>query len=82
VAAGLLWGDGDFARTVGLVVQAGWDTDSNGATAGSASGALQGAAALPPAFTEPLGDLVHSAIAGYDKARISDLAERTLRLIT
>ena len=82
VAAGLLWGDGDFARTVGLVVQAGWDTDSNGATAGSAYGVLRGAAALPPAFTEPLGDLVHSAIAGYDKARISDLAERTLRLIT
>jgi ADP-ribosylglycohydrolase len=80
VAAGLLWGDGDYARTVGLVVQAGWDTDSNGATAGSVYGALHGATALPSAWTEPLGDLVHSAIAGYDNARISDLAERTLRL--
>jgi ADP-ribosylglycohydrolase len=80
VAAGLLWGDGDYARTVGLVVQAGWDTDSNGATAGSVYGALHGATALPPAWTEPLGDLVHSAIAGYDNSRISDLAERTLRL--
>jgi ADP-ribosylglycohydrolase len=80
VAAGLLWGDGDYARTVGLVVQAGWDTDSNGATAGSVYGALHGAGALPAAWTEPLGDLVHSAIAGYGNARISDLAERTLRL--
>jgi ADP-ribosylglycohydrolase len=80
VAAGLLWGDGDYARTVGLVVQAGWDTDSNGATAGSVYGALHGATALPAAWTEPLGDLVHSAIAGYDNSRISDLAERTLRL--
>lgn len=80
VAAGLLWGDGDFSRTVGLVVQAGWDTDSNGATAGSVYGALHGAAALPPAWVEPLGDRVRSAIVGYDNARISGLAERTLRL--
>ena len=80
VAAGLLWGDGDFARTVGLVVQAGWDTDSNGATAGSVYGALHGASALPPVWVDPLGDRVHSAIAGYDNARISELAERTLRL--
>jgi ADP-ribosylglycohydrolase len=80
VAAGLLWGDGDFSRTVGLVVQAGLDTDSNGATAGSVYGALHGAAALPPAWVNPLGDLIHSAIIGFDNARISDLAERTLRL--
>jgi ADP-ribosylglycohydrolase len=80
VAAGLLWGDGDFSRTVGLVVQAGQDTDSNGATAGSVYGALHGATALPPAWVDPLGDLVRSAIVGFDNARISDLAERTLRL--
>lgn len=80
VAAGLLWGDGDYARTVGLVVQAGWDTDSNGATAGSAYGALHGATALPPTWVDPLDDLVRSAIAGYDHARVSDLAERTFRL--
>ena len=80
VAAGLLWGADAYARTVGLVVQAGWDTDSNGATAGSAYGMLHGAGALPPAWVEPLGDLVHSAIVGFDNSRISDLAERTLRL--
>jgi ADP-ribosylglycohydrolase len=80
VAAGLLWGADDYPRTVGLVVQAGWDTDSNGATAGSAYGMLHGAGALPPAWVEPLGDLVHSAIVGFDNSRISDLAERTLRL--
>lgn len=80
VAAGLLWGQGDFARTVGLAVQAGWDTDSNGATAGSVYGVLHGATALPPAFVEALGDLVRSAIFGFDNSRISDLAERTLRL--
>jgi ADP-ribosylglycohydrolase len=80
VAAGLLWGEGDWSRTVGLVVQAGWDTDSNGATAGSVYGALHGAAAFPPAWVDPLADLVQSAVVGFHNKRISDLAERTLRL--
>jgi len=42
VVAGLLWGDGDVARTIGLTVMGGWDTDSNGATAGSVAGVLAG----------------------------------------
>ena len=41
-------------RHVGLTVQGGWDTDSNGATAGSVAGVLAGAGALPAHFIEPL----------------------------
>lgn len=80
VAAALLWGEGDFARTVGLAVQGGWDTDCNGATAGSAFGALHGTGALPGRWVEPLNDLVRSAVIGFDNSRVSDLVERTLRL--
>lgn len=80
IAAGLLWGDGDFARTVGLTVQGGWDTDSNGATAGSAFGAMHGAGVLPTHMIDPLEDRVGSAIADFDGVAISDLAGRTLRL--
>ena len=80
VAAALLWGDGDFSRTVGLAVQGGWDTDCNGATAGSAYGAMQGTRSLPREWTDPLEDRVRSAVYGFDGARISDLAERTLRV--
>jgi ADP-ribosylglycohydrolase len=80
VAVALLWGEGDFARTVGLAVQAGWDTDCNGATAGSVFGALHGTAALPERFVAPLGDRIRSAIGEFDNARISDLADRTFRL--
>jgi ADP-ribosylglycohydrolase len=80
VAAALLWGDGDFARTVGLAVQGGWDTDCNGATAGSAYGAMHGTRSLPREWTDPLDDRVRSAVHGFDGARISDLAERTLRV--
>jgi len=81
IAAGVLWGDGDYAATVGLTVQGGWDTDSNGATAGSVAGVLNGAARLPAQFVEPLHDRTRSALFGFDNSIISELADRTLRLI-
>jgi ADP-ribosylglycohydrolase len=80
VAAALLWGEGDFSRTVGLAVGAGWDTDCNGATAGSAFGAMHGAGALPAHWTAPLDDRVATALAGVGELRISALARRTLAL--
>ena len=80
VAAALLWGDGDFTRTIGLAVQGGWDTDCNGATAGSAFGAMHGAGALPMHWTAPLEDRISTALFGFEGARPSVLAERTLRL--
>ena len=80
VAVALLWGEGDFGCTVGLAVQAGWDADCNGATAGSAFGALHGTAALPERFVAPLSDRIRSAIGAFDNARISELADRTFRL--
>lgn len=80
VVAGLLWGEGDYARTVGLTVQGGWDTDSNGATAGSVAGVLLGRAGLPDRFVEPLHDRTRSALFGFDNSTISDLAARTVRL--
>jgi ADP-ribosylglycohydrolase len=77
VTAALLWGDGDFSRTIGLAVEGGWDTDCTGATTGSIFGAKFGAGALPAHWTEPLNDRIRSAIAGFDNSRISDLVERT-----
>jgi ADP-ribosylglycohydrolase len=81
VAAALMWGEGDYTRTIGLAVQGGWDTDCNGATAGSAFGAMHGMESLPGSWVEPLNDRVRSAVTGFDYSRISDLAERTLRLV-
>ncbi|MFD5708856.1 ADP-ribosylglycohydrolase family protein [Streptomyces pharetrae] len=80
LTAGLIYGDGDFTRTIALTVRGGLDTDSNGATAGSVAGVLNGARAIPAQWTEPLRDTVRSAVFGFDGVRISELAERTLRL--
>lgn len=82
IAAGLLWGEDDFAATVGLTVMGGWDTDSNGATAGAVAGVVLGAHALPPHLIEPLHGYTRSALFGFDRSPISDLATRTVRLAT
>jgi ADP-ribosylglycohydrolase len=80
VALGLLHGDGDVAASIGYTVMGGWDTDSNGATAGSVAGVLAGTAGLPGHLVDPLHDTVRSALSGFDGSRISDLAGRTSRL--
>lgn len=82
LTAGLLYGDGDFTRTITLTVRGGLDTDSNGATAGSVAGVLCGAAAIPSQWRDPLEDTVRSAVFGFDRARISELASRTVALTT
>ena len=71
ITAALLWGAGDYTKTIGLAVQGGWDTDC--------TAAMHGSAALPDRWTGPLNDLIRSAIFGSDNSRISDLAERTFR---
>jgi ADP-ribosylglycohydrolase len=80
VEAALLWGEGDFSRTIGLAVEAGLDTDCTGATAGSVFGALHGTGSLPRHWTDPLEDTMHSAIFGFEGTSISGLADRTVSL--
>lgn len=80
IVAGLLWGEGDVARTIGLTVMGGWDTDSNGATAGSVIGVLGGTKSLPSHLIDPLEDRTRSALFGFDNSRISELADRTTRI--
>jgi ADP-ribosylglycohydrolase len=80
LAVGLLWGDGDFGDSLCLAVQAGFDTDSHGATLGSILGLYHGAASLPDEWVEPLNDTVETSLVSYQRQRISDLADETLAL--
>jgi ADP-ribosylglycohydrolase len=81
VIAALLHGEGDFSRTIGLAVTAGWDTDCNGATAGSVLGALNGTTGIPEHWTGPLRDHIQTAVVGAGDTHISALAARTARLV-
>jgi ADP-ribosylglycohydrolase len=80
LTAAILWGGGDFTRTVGLAVSAGLDTDSIGATAGSWAGAFLGISRLPSALVEPLHDSYRSGVFGIGDVRLSELASRTTEL--
>lgn len=80
IATALLWGAGDYVRTLGLSVGAGRDTDSTSATVGSVFGALHGVAAIPSALATAGNGVVRSAVRGFDRITIDELAERTLAL--
>jgi len=81
VVAALLWGEGDFARTVIYAVTAGLDTDCNGATAGSIVGLMLGGRNLPRRWVEPLNDRLATALSGVGEVRVSELARRTARCV-
>ena len=77
VLIALLYGEGDLAKSISIAVMAGWDTDCNAATVGSILGAMLGAKALPQSWVGQFNDTMHSAVFGFDQARISDLAQRS-----
>ncbi|MFF2728536.1 ADP-ribosylglycohydrolase family protein [Streptomyces sp. NPDC058008] len=78
LAAALTHADGDFGRSVCLAVSGGWDTDSNGATAGSLAGLLAGrASALPDHWTAPLKNRLATSVSGFDAIGFDTLAELT-----
>lgn len=80
VILALLYGKGDFTQTVSIAVMSGWDTDCNGATAGSIIGGIVGASGIPSEWVAPLRDRVESHVLGFQETKISDLARRTLVL--
>jgi len=80
VAMGLLYGKGDYERSITISVMGGLDTDCNGATAGSILGVILGAKNLPEKWIKPLNDTVESYVIGYNNSKISHLAERTLKI--
>ena len=81
VAIALLWGDKDFERTICYSVMPGFDTDCNGATAGSVLGLMLGGAALPQKWIAPLGDTLLSGVTGYHKVSLTQMAAETVELI-
>jgi len=81
VALGLLWGEGRFGDTLTGAVQACFDTDCNGATAGSVVGILHGAKEVPGEWTTPFNDTLLTGVTGYHRVRLSEMADETVRLI-
>jgi ADP-ribosylglycohydrolase len=79
VTAALLYGGGDYGKTVCMAVQTGFDTDCNGATAGSVLGMKIGAGGIPEYWTRPLNDCLETSISGSGNVKITDMVKATLK---
>lgn len=83
LAAALTHADGDFTGSICRAVSGGWDTDSNGATAGSVAGLLAGdPTALPERWTRPLKNRLATSVADFNGIGFDALAQLTLRETT
>ena len=62
----LLYGEGDFARTVEIASMCGWDTDCNAGNVGTILGVYRGLAGIPEHYRKPINDfIVASSVSGY-----------------
>ncbi|MFD4865692.1 ADP-ribosylglycohydrolase family protein [Streptomyces sp. NPDC058412] len=78
IAAALTHADGDFTRSVCRAVSGGWDTDSNGATAGALAALVAGSPnALPDRWTAPLKNRLATTVPGFDGIGFDALAHLT-----
>ncbi|MFC3576300.1 ADP-ribosylglycohydrolase family protein [Streptomyces yaanensis] len=80
IAAALTHADGDFTGSICRAVSGGWDTDSNGATAGGIAGLLAGhPTALPDRWTTPLKNRLATSIGDFNGIGFDTLAHLTHR---
>ena len=81
VAAALLYGNGDYGKSICMAVETGFDTDCNGATVGSILGMANGIESIPKCWTNPINDTLNTSIFGVGTVKISDRAELTMKHI-
>lgn len=81
VAACLLYGKGDYGKSICMAVEQGFDTDCNGATIGSILGMRGGMNAIDACWLEPLHGKLRTSIFGVDMVEIETLVEKTMKHI-
>jgi hypothetical protein len=82
VVIGLLYGDGDFYKTMNLVTRSGQDADCNAANAAGILGTLLGAHAIPTEYREPLQNTYwNKTLAGLPGSYEIDVVARDTALV-
>lgn len=79
VAAALLYGKGDFGKSICMAVETGFDTDCNGATVGSVLGMRNGIVSIGKEWTDATHGLLDTSIFGVGKVTIDSRIELTLK---
>ena len=82
VAASLLYGRGDFGKSICMAVETGFDTDCNGATVGSVLGMANGIESISEYWKKPINDTLHTSIFGIGTVKITDCVKLTMAHIT
>lgn len=77
VALGLLYGGGDFSKTLEVSMRAGQDSDCNPASAGGVLGVMLGYKAIPAQWTEPLAGIADSKFS-YTNYSFNSIVRSTL----
>ncbi|MBQ3069526.1 MAG: ADP-ribosylglycohydrolase family protein [Clostridia bacterium] len=78
VTAALLYGKGDYGRSICIAVENGFDTDCNAATVGSVLGMRGGIGCIDERWTAPFRDTLCTTLTGLSSLSIRTLAEKTL----
>lgn len=81
VASALLYGGGDFGKSICLAVQAAFDTDCNGATVGSILGMRGGFDCIGDEWIAPLHGRLDTQIQSVGTVAIEMLVQNTIRHI-
>lgn len=79
VIASLLYGNNDYAKSICLAVQTGFDTDCNAATVGSVIGMLKGIEYIPDYWTAPIKNKLETSIFGIGIVDTDYLADITYK---
>ena len=82
VVASLLYGEGDYGRSICMAVETGFDTDCNGATVGSVLGMRGGEATVGEEWKKPTHGILDTTVYGAQKSEISVLVEKTMGHLT
>ena len=81
VVAGLLYGEGDFGKSICIAVNMAFDTDCNGATVGSILGMRGGIDCIDDCWKKPVNNKIHTSIFGVGTVDIEKAVEKTMEHI-
>ncbi len=81
VAAALLYGEGDFGKSICIAVGMAFDTDCNGATVGSVLGMRNTIDCIDEYWKKPINGKIHTSIFGVGTVDIEKAVDRTIEHI-
>lgn len=81
VTAALLYGEGDFGKSICTAVGMAFDTDCNGATVGSILGMRNSTDGIDEYWKKPVNGKIHTSIFGVGTVEIEKAVEKTIEHI-